>query len=166
MIHQVVNECKEVINRNGVLSLADFKSLISRAYHLAGGELTDEVTGTLLYLCGAYSSQMDSEAQKLAERFKEAAFQDDPHLRGWFNQQFGTDGQPASYEPRIEREHCWTCAGSGWITCSSCIGYGYHSQTTTRTDFEGNVEYVEEQIPCMCSGGQMVCTRCSGAGYV
>jgi hypothetical protein len=62
---------------------------------------------------------------------------------------------------------CGRCAGSGTVTCSSCNGYGYHTQSYSRTAWDGSVEYVNEQIPCSsCSGGQATCSRCGGSGRV
>ena len=61
---------------------------------------------------------------------------------------------------------CGNCSGSGTVTCSSCGGRGYHTTSTTRTDWEGNTEYVQEDTPCSCSGGQTTCGYCHGCGRV
>ena len=66
--------------------------------------------------------------------------------------------------PEQTDTQCGICSGSGHVTCSSCGGRGYHTTSTTRTDGEGNVEYVQEDIPCSCNGGQQTCLKCGGAG--
>lgn len=63
------------------------------------------------------------------------------------------------------RQQCGACSGSGRVTCSSCYGHGYYTQSSSRIDWEGNVEYVTEQIPCGCSGGYTACSDCGGAGW-
>jgi uncharacterized membrane protein YkvA (DUF1232 family) len=68
-------------------------------------------------------------------------------------------------EVRPGRQQCGACAGSGRVTCSSCYGHGYHTQSSSRIDWEGNVEYVTEEIPCGCSGGYTTCPDCGGAGW-
>ena len=68
--------------------------------------------------------------------------------------------------PEQTDTQCGECSGSGHVPCSSCGGTGYHTTSTTRTDYEGNVEYVQEDTPCSCSGGQLMCTPCRGTGRV
>ena len=63
-----------------------------------------------------------------------------------------------------QRQQCGYCSGSGMVTCSSCYGMGYHNSSYTRTNWDGSVEYVNEQIPCGCSGGRSVCSACGGSG--
>lgn len=54
---------------------------------------------------------------------------------------------------------------AGQVSCSSCGGYGYHTQSYTRVDWEGNTEYVTDQVPCSCSGGYSTCSSCGGSGW-
>jgi len=67
--------------------------------------------------------------------------------------------------PGADRQQCGACSGSGRVTCSSCYGAGTHTQSYSRVDWEGNVEYVTENVPCGCSGGYTVCGSCGGAGW-
>ena len=70
---------------------------------------------------------------------------------------------PAGSSPR--RRQCGACSGQGTVTCSSCGGYGSHTVSSTRVDWEGNTEYVTEDVPCGCAGGRNTCGSCGGAGY-
>ncbi len=62
---------------------------------------------------------------------------------------------------------CMTCYGVGKITCSACIGYGYHNVNGTRTRWDGSVEYYTDQVPCSsfgCIEGKLFCPACRGSG--
>lgn len=72
---------------------------------------------------------------------------------------------PARSSPSPDRQQCGACSGSGRVTCSSCYGQGSHTQSYSRVDWEGNVEYVTENIPCGCSGGYTACGSCGGSGW-
>ena len=71
-----------------------------------------------------------------------------------------------SAPPEPTQRQCGACAGSGRVSCSSCGGYGYHTQSYTRVDWEGNTEYVTDQVPCGCSGGYSTCGSCGGSGWI
>lgn len=62
------------------------------------------------------------------------------------------------------RRQCGACSGMGSVTCSSCGGYGSHTQSYTRIDWQGNTEYVNESVPCSCAGGRVTCGTCGGSG--
>jgi hypothetical protein len=52
-------------------------------------------------------------------------------------------------------------------SCSTaCASDGYHTSRFLRVDWQGNVEYVTDRVPCTCAGGQIICRTCAGAGYV
>lgn len=68
--------------------------------------------------------------------------------------------------PRAGRRMCTACAGLGSTSCGACAGYGYHTSRSSRVDWQGNVEYVTERVPCSCAGGQIICRTCAGSGYV
>jgi hypothetical protein len=72
---------------------------------------------------------------------------------------------PSRPSPGADRQQCDACSGSGRVTCTSCYGAGSHTQSHSRVDWEGNVEYVTESIPCGCAGGYMICGSCGGAGW-
>jgi hypothetical protein len=61
---------------------------------------------------------------------------------------------------------CAACAGLGSTSCGACAGYGHHASRSSRIDWQGNVEYVTERVPCSCAGGQIICRSCAGSGYV
>jgi uncharacterized membrane protein YkvA (DUF1232 family) len=68
--------------------------------------------------------------------------------------------------PEAGRRMCAACAGLGSTSCGACAGYGYHASRSSRIDWQGNVEYVTERVPCSCAGGQIICRSCAGSGYV
>ncbi|WP_439578070.1 DUF1232 domain-containing protein [Elioraea sp.] len=68
--------------------------------------------------------------------------------------------------PAAQRRQCAACSGMGSTSCGACGGYGYHTSSYSRVDWQGNTEYVTERSPCGCSGGQVMCRRCGGSGYV
>lgn len=74
----------------------------------------------------------------------------------------------AGGSPRANRgavdQPCTSCSGSGRTTCSSCWGIGYHTQSGSRVNWNGEIEYYTENIPCLCSGGQVTCGLCGGTG--
>jgi DnaJ-class molecular chaperone len=63
---------------------------------------------------------------------------------------------------------CRRCSGSKRETCPSCRGYGFQTRNTTRTRYDGHVEYGSEQVACgPCFGvGYILCTLCGGRGQV
>lgn len=72
---------------------------------------------------------------------------------------------PSRQGTATARQLCGACSGTGRVTCSACGGYGYHARSYSRVDWRGNTEYVNERIPCGCSGGQVSCGLCHGSGY-
>ena len=76
-----------------------------------------------------------------------------------------TKTTPTTTSTFSSQTQCGICSGMGKITCSSCTGYGYHSSSTTKTSYDGSVEYVDESIPCSsCMGGKQTCWKCGGTG--
>lgn len=62
---------------------------------------------------------------------------------------------------------CTGCGGSGTETCTHCGGMGSTWETETGTDLDGNTTHESVHTSCMwCSGGQVDCTACGGAGSV
>lgn len=78
------------------------------------------------------------------------------------SQQQTTTPSQSSSSNRIQ--NCTFCHGSGMITCSSCNGMGYHTSSYTSIDWQGNPEYINQDIPCGCSGGRTTCPSCGGSG--
>lgn len=72
---------------------------------------------------------------------------------------------PRPSAPATGRRQCTACSGMGSTTCGACGGYGYHTSSYSRIDWQGNTEYVTDRTPCGCSGGQVICRRCGGSGY-
>lgn len=69
--------------------------------------------------------------------------------------------QPMTTAPR----RCGMCSGTGTTTCSSCGGMGSHTVSSSRSSWDGGVEYYTDYIPCGCSGGRSTCGACGGSGY-
>lgn len=98
------------------------------------------------------AAQREAEAQRERQRLRQRPGSVSPPA-------------PSRPSPGPERRQCGACSGSGRVTCTSCYGAGSHTQSYSRVDWEGNVEYVTENIPCGCAGGYMICGSCGGAGW-
>lgn len=68
----------------------------------------------------------------------------------------------------MQYQQCGTCAGSGRLNCTGCAGFGFHTVSTTRTRWDGSIEYVPEQRPCSSCGGtgKTTCPSCGGRGSI
>jgi hypothetical protein len=74
---------------------------------------------------------------------------------------------PVPRPPAVRHRLCGVCGGAGRLSCSTCGGSGYRTQSASRTNGQGRVEYYQEQVPCWgCTGGRVSCGRCGGTGQV
>lgn len=74
--------------------------------------------------------------------------------------------RPSASSVTMRGRQCPACSGLGSTTCGACGGYGYHTSSHSRVDWQGNTEHVTERTPCGCSGGRVTCRRCGGSGLL
>lgn len=118
---------------------------------------------------GRFSEELKRQSRESAPRRDEArqARVRAPHPPPPQPTQPPPSSRPGGRAPVLHERQCGQCSGTGTVTCSSCHGMGSYTTTSTQTDWEGNIEYLTDHVPCAgCSGGRMSCPSCFGRGRV
>lgn len=163
LFQTVIKHTDKVLHEKKILSRSDIRTLMSLIWKLGGNQVTAEGSKALLHLRWGYWQYLNDDSRSLLLSIEEAAYADYPELRKWVISQYGKVVMDSG--DLSGQTYCTYCSGTGYISCSSCAGYGYHTNFYTRTDWEGNLEFINEQVPCSCSGGRVMCMNCGGSGY-